>query len=357
MNVQSIINNINSPTTIDELEYFINEVGHYNVEDILQSETVEWTMPKWAVKDDIVFFFHAKTAIQNIRRLETKIKQSTDDTNRKSVLLEWLQHARDLYDSYGGKVFAIGHVTGRPFRDDGDWQKKSHWNGKIYAMIGDICILENPVDIGSFSDFITISRQGAITPVVGTDFERLKEVIAKSNAMPSYLMDSHATPLPLSRIDEHNFLKLNKSYKHRFFLEMQFRKFYVDFLLSTIADKKKIFTECNCYKDGKIVGRADNCIYLNGKLVFVEAKLNFNAEPDLLKQLSKYTNVDSMILDNKVISKNIERNSVIAIDTEKITLFNAKLKKFVFEKQIDQLQTEADLLELRHQLIDHIYQD
>ena len=85
MNVQSVINNISFPKTIKELEHFVDEVGHFNVEDVLLSSTVEWTMPKWALTNDIVFFFHAKTAIQSIRRLESDLNRNIGIDNYVSV--------------------------------------------------------------------------------------------------------------------------------------------------------------------------------------------------------------------------------------------------------------------------------
>ena len=76
MNIEAIISNISFPKTIEELEYFVKEVGQFNVDDVLLYETVEWTVPKWALVGDIVFFFHAKTAIQTICKLEGELKKN-----------------------------------------------------------------------------------------------------------------------------------------------------------------------------------------------------------------------------------------------------------------------------------------
>ena len=50
MNVQAFIDNISFPTTLVELEDFIDE---FNVEQILTVDETEWTAPKWAVEGDI----------------------------------------------------------------------------------------------------------------------------------------------------------------------------------------------------------------------------------------------------------------------------------------------------------------
>ena len=94
MNVQAFIDNISFPTTLVELEDFIDE---FNVEQILTVDETEWTAPKWAVEGDIVFFFHAKTAIQRITKLETEMKKEK----------EWKLHALVLvrHSRQGGGVF------------------------------------------------------------------------------------------------------------------------------------------------------------------------------------------------------------------------------------------------------------
>ena len=207
-----------------------------------------------------------------------------------------LKHARTLYDLYGGKIFAVSRVIGAPFYVKEE-SEILHWRGRIYAEIGDIHILENPIDISAFSDFIMLSRQSAITAVLGENFEMLKRTISATNKVPSYFRESKANPVPLNTINDKNWLKLTQVYRRSFFLEIQFRKFYVDYMLREIADKKKIFSECACYKKKKLVGYADNCIWFNGKLCFVEAKLNLDTERNIIEQLTKYSDVESTVLE------------------------------------------------------------
>ena len=83
------------------------------------AEWVEWTVPKWTVPGDIVLFFHAKTAIQSIRRLETALKKEKEHLSQREYERLWkaLQRARLLYQKYGGKILAIGKVAEQPFYD------------------------------------------------------------------------------------------------------------------------------------------------------------------------------------------------------------------------------------------------
>ena len=97
MNVQAFIDNISFPTTLVELEDFIDE---FNVEQILTVDETEWTAPKWAVEGDIVFFFHAKTAIQRITKLETEMKKEK----------EWMKES-DWFEMFGDAPVSYTHLT------------------------------------------------------------------------------------------------------------------------------------------------------------------------------------------------------------------------------------------------------
>ena len=252
MNVQAFIDNISFPKNLEELEDFADE---FDVEQVLRVDETEWTAPKWAVEGDIVFFFHAKTAIQWITKLETRIKEerkwrkesgwseiwskmfgdilgnyeeiSLDDDIRWQAL----QRARELYKKYGGKIFAIGRISGRPYYDNQEYDDMYHWSSRVYAPIDRIYVLQQPIDISEFSDFLPISTRGAITPVVGSDFDRLKRIIASKNNTPQYLKESRAIPLPLKKINAKNWLEVTQHYRRLFTLEIQFRRFYVDYFL------------------------------------------------------------------------------------------------------------------------------
>ena len=75
--VNAHINNISFPKTIEQLEDFIYEHGCYNVEDVI-NETADgcivWTVPRSSVVGDVVLYFHSKTAIQWIRKLQAAAK-------------------------------------------------------------------------------------------------------------------------------------------------------------------------------------------------------------------------------------------------------------------------------------------
>ena len=352
MNVQAFLNNISFPKSLDELELFADK---FNVEEILTVNETEWTAPKWAVKGDVVFFFHAKTAIQWITKLETQLKNEKVWISKEKVQIfeNALKRARSLYKNYGGKIFAIGRVSGRPFYDRQEGDEIYHWNSRLYVAINEIWVLQEPVDISEFSNFIFVSRQSAITPVVGNDFEQLKTLIERKNEIPQYLKDSKAVPLPLQKINEKNWLEITQTYRRLFMLEIQFRRFYVDYFLRVLGNQKKFLSECECYQGGKRTGFADNAVKIDGKWCFVEVKLNIKTEAHLCKQVKKYCLAEKVTLKGeRVLDRDeIWQNNVLVIDTEDIYVYHLSTDQLTVVKSLDEISEEKDIKALRENII------
>lgn len=324
--VNAHINNISFPTTIEGLEQFVYEHGQYNVEDILTEPDTTWTVPRSAKIGDIVLFFHAKTAISRITALITEVKALPDGSGHdKQLLLDWLERARSLYKQFGGKVFAVGRVTGSPeyWADDED-SDKYHWHGRIYADVGDIVVLDNPIDISEFNSFIKVSRQSAITPLPAKEFDELREIIAvKNEIVPEYFLKCEIGNFDLAHINGENFLAVTQEYRRRFLLEIDFRSYYVDHLLKGLV-KRKFWQECICHTEGKPNYFVDNVFSLGGKYYLLEVKLNVHLEKDLHGQLKQYVNADYLYLDKEATEKidDFERRFMYVIDTEALYCYD-----------------------------------
>lgn len=357
MNVQAFIDNISFPRTLEELEWFADE---FDVEQVLRVDETEWTAPKWAIQGDIVFFYHAKTTIQKITMLETKLKHKKAELSEEYY--EWLryvlQRGRKLYEKYGGKIFAIGKVSGRTIYDPQEGDEIFHWASRFYAPIDKIYVLQQPIDISEFSSFLPVSTRGAITPVVGSDFDRLKKIIASKNEIPNYLKRSRAIPLPLQKINPENWLNVTQEYRRLFALEIQFRRFYVDYFLALLGEQKKFWAECECYRQGKRTGFADNAIKIGGKWCFVEVKLNIQVEPHLHDQLKKYCNVEMAMLRKEkrtLPQEKIWQNTVLVIDTENFYIYDASIDQLTLLKSLDDIRVKEDVKELQKKIIKQLY--
>ena len=344
-----------------------------DIVNVINASVKSKDQPVWAVEGDIVFFFHAKTAIQRITKLETEMKKEKEwmkesdwfemfgDAlgNYEQVSLDddirWqaLQRARELYKKYGGKIFAIGRISGRPYYDNQEYDDMYHWSSRVYAPIDRIYVLQQPIDISEFSDFLPISTRGAITPVVGSDFDRLKRIIASKNNTPQYLKESRAIPLPLKKINAKNWLEVTQHYRRLFTLEIQFRRFYVDYFLKVLGEQKKFYAECECYRQGQRTGIADNAMKIGGRWCFVEVKLNIHTEPHLHNQLKKYCQVEKTALDKErsAEKEKLWQNSVLVIDTTDFYFYDALTDNLIFLKNLDEVCTEEDIKTLREKII------
>ena len=191
--VQSYISNIAFPKTLDELDkIYIKKAGDYDLEEVLSGYPETWTAPKWAKKNDIVFFMHACTARATISALSSELKRKRHlyDEDEVDLLKEWLLLGKELYDRYGGKIFAVGRVASEPYYidddddDDDEDDVAVHWSSRVYADIKDCWVLEKPVDISMFRNFISISRFSSITRVHSEEYEKLKKIILDTNPNP-----------------------------------------------------------------------------------------------------------------------------------------------------------------------------
>lgn len=361
MNVQAFLDNVSFPKNLKELGYYA--VRCFDVEALMQSEQADWTVPKWAVHGDIVLFFHAKTAIQQIRRLETELKKNTEiNEAERNQLADALKRARQLYNLYGGKIFAIGKVADKPFYDPHPFISeeeevrqniKFRTSRRIFAPVEEIQLLSCPIDIAEFSNFIFVSRQSAITPVVGDDFKHLKEIIMAKNDVPDYFREGQAVPMPLQKINAKNWLEVTQQYRRLFTLEIQFRRFYVDHFLHVLGQQKKFLAECRCYRGGTQTGFADNAIKIGGKWCFVEVKLNVHAEPHLNDQLKKYCYVECTNLDNERIldQLHIWQETVLVIDTASFYCYDVSNDCFTLVKELDEIRTEDDIRKLQEKIL------
>lgn len=355
--IQSFISNISFPKTLQELQWFATEQGCFNIEDILYDDIVEWTVPTWAKIGDVVFFMHAKTAKTTITKLRTELKNSNSYYTKQTynLLMSWLERGLALYSSYGGKIFALGIVRGLPSYDSFGTDEGVHWHSRIYARIEVVSRLKYPIDISEFNDFIKVSRQSAITPVLGKDFSELRKRIATKNKLPLDIWNLDAAPLPLTKVNDENWFELTNEYRRSFFLEMQFRHFYVDYLLKGIGDQKTIFSECRCIKPNHPDTFADNVILIGGKYLPVEVKLSINTQKNIKAQVRQYCDDAEIVLNSKnnrrVSSERVYNQFVLIVDTDELYIYNNTTQKIEPIYSLDNLIRKTDLTQIRENLL------
>ena len=110
--------------------------------------------------------------------------------------MSFLQHGLDLHSDYGGKIFAVGRLTDEPKYDDDD-NELYYSHSHVYAEISDTVIFDSLVDYSEFRDILPVARQTSITPVIGKNFDMLRDLlISHGNILPDYVLEAEASPLP-----------------------------------------------------------------------------------------------------------------------------------------------------------------
>ena len=89
------------------------------------------------------------------------------------ILLAALNRGEDFYRKCGGAIFAQGTVCGEVIVDNVAARDGLHWRSVYYAPIDSISLIEPPIHIDEFRDFISISRTGAITKLTNEQVEML----------------------------------------------------------------------------------------------------------------------------------------------------------------------------------------
>ena len=163
-----------------DLEDRFQRGGISNINMILSREqfpTLEWTVDKNAAVDDTVFFLCARTSIDHIRHLCVQLRKAGRENTSLGV---FAAQQRDLYQKYAGFLVATGRVAQEPFQTEVSGWEAPHWRSPWYAKIDRIRLLNTPIHISQFRDFITVSRTGAITKLTDAQLHTLTRMIADS---------------------------------------------------------------------------------------------------------------------------------------------------------------------------------
>jgi len=151
----------------------------------------------------------------------------------------------------------------------------------------------------------------------------------------------------LSQVNSKNFLELTKNYRKRFLLEIMFRSYYVNYFIESFVGKN-YYSECNCYSLGTPHARVDNVIYINGKHVLFEVKLNIKLENNLIGQLKQYIDSEYMYLDSTRTIKiyNYEREYMYVIDTMALYKYDRKTDSIKKVIDLDFIKTQEDIFNI-----------
>lgn len=349
-NVQAYILNLSAPSSLYELE----DLRRLDMEEAIDCTGGAWTAPRWAKAGDIIFYTHAKTAIAKISSTHTALKEEREYYTKEAYeeLEDLIKRERKLYSQYAGTIFAVGRLSGAPrLIPREELAEGLHYATRIMAEIDDMVAFSEPVKVDDCSDFLHIAMTSGITQVDGDIFESLKDKISEKNEIPSYLKNATASTMPLTKINETNWMTLPGEYRRAFMYEAQFRHYYVDYLLRALSGQKKIFRECRCKKSCIGNSYIDNVIVFDGKYLPVEVKLSIRIEQNLKRQVRKYCYDDFIVLDEKsgrTADQNATYNNrVLIVDTYSVYMYNYENDEIIEILSLDKLDDIAAVQQLK----------
>lgn len=174
----AFITNFQSPVELEDLADRYSRGQVTNLEILKNHEKyapIEWTVDKGADVGDTVYFMCAKTSVDHIGHLCAVLRRM-DETDEN--LLAFAESLRKRYKDAAGHIIAVGRVAEQPFQTtDAGW-KAPYWRSPWYARINNIHVLDAPVSVAQFRDFIKVSRTGAITKLTPKQEVLLQSLIA-----------------------------------------------------------------------------------------------------------------------------------------------------------------------------------
>ena len=181
--MSAFITNFQSPVEMQDLEDRFRRGGISNLNMLLhwrQFQPLEWTVDKQAVVGETVLFMCAKTSVDHIGRLYTQIRKAGQ---KDSALGRFAAAQQALYKKYAGCIVAFGRVAKEPFQTEAPGWDVPYWRSPWYAEIDHILLLDMPIHISQFRDFITVSRTGAITRLNTEQWAKLRTLIANMSSV------------------------------------------------------------------------------------------------------------------------------------------------------------------------------
>lgn len=296
--VQACITNVSFPQELPGLQQMLHKNRYFGTAltdlDLLidfPNAPKAWTAFRWLTSGDLLFFYHAASAPQRIKRIQRKLER---EGNRDPIMIKVLKRAAERAKERAGRIFAVAEISGTPVYERLDNDER-HFQGRIFAPFARVDHLKPGITLDQLAAIgISISRQSALTSIDGEQFTHLKALLQQSGSTPAYLANASPGGTGFRDVNASSWRTISCAPEQRFIHEGQVRSYLIDYLLDAVKDPRTPrLEECDCRRGSVATGRADYFISLAGQWVPVEAKLNLQTERDLPAQLAQYTHIDA----------------------------------------------------------------
>lgn len=179
----SFIVNFMGPTADDIRTGFVDSLNYL----LENNEKVVWKVGKNTKIGDKVLFYCAAVSNARLGKVEKEIRNGGS-----SQLIEKTKQIRDLYKKYQGKIVASGIVV-----SDADYEAS---DAAYESEIGDLVILNKPLDYAVFKEINKINLFGSLTYLKEEAYDKLLQLIINDN--PDQFENGSVHPQPFSEQEE-----------------------------------------------------------------------------------------------------------------------------------------------------------
>ena len=165
-----IIVTFQSPKEIDDYIDAYNNNVNYHIDNLLDLDDIhEWPVDKNCSVGDFVFF---RTGVDSAKKMNVLIREAEHVYPDNPGFIDFLRQDQKTYRKYAGTLFEVGVIEKPPYTTD---------DGKVFASIGSLHILQNPIPYKDVKKIKKVVSGGAISKLNEEQLRKTAALIIDNN--------------------------------------------------------------------------------------------------------------------------------------------------------------------------------
>lgn len=317
-------------------------------------------VPKTAKIGDIVFFYLSETSVDNMYNIKTQVEDSQEEIPEEymEIIGQSLLKSQEYYEKFGKCIFAYTRVAGTRLNSEISTELNKENTKELFAPIDNITLLDSPIPLKDLKLSVNISSLLGTNELLPGDFEKIKNHILEAeyaSEMPLFFKLSKPTQTPVNSINTKNWIFTANEFRRRFITSFQLKKYFIDFLMDSLDEKKEAYKICKVLKPSTEPFLIDYVINFDEKLLPVVVRQNLSTSLDQDTLASNVCYPQKIILNEE---KKLEsdssiliQNKVLVIDMNTVYVYSHHNKTYSEIFHFKDLKHDVDLLAIRSFLL------
>ena len=180
------INYVSYPASAEQLKNKIELDGITDMQLLDDYFFVNWTISPEAKEGDLVLFYHTKSALERIKKVEEEAKQ---DKKLYKQLKKHIDLSYEYFEKFGESIFAIGTVSSDPEVEENAFEFETHFKERCFANINTVNLFENPIKAEEVKDFFDVKNHASKEAVEKEVAKKLFTFICDKNTLSFYYLN------------------------------------------------------------------------------------------------------------------------------------------------------------------------